>query len=170
MVRNFRKQQTCVARALSRALTTWNTQNYDARTGSSPTNVAHEKSNTELPRFGRIRSRRALQRTPKKKDGGSAGEQSVSRSEQRNYTLASPIHWRGLADGIQREQEPLAAAGRRRYEPQARRPSTVRRLVADFLEREEEGIPHGRREQMGEGRDVGTTSLATAAAQHRSPQ
>jgi hypothetical protein len=56
--------------------------------------------------------------------------------------------------------------------------STVRlkRPVADFLEREEEGIPHGqrRREQMGEGRDVGvpvepnptagTTSLATAAA------
>uniref|UniRef100_A0A804NVK7 CGI-like protein n=1 Tax=Zea mays TaxID=4577 RepID=A0A804NVK7_MAIZE len=35
--------------------------------------------------------------------------------------------------------------------------STVRRPVADFLEREEEGIPHGRRrrEQMGEGRDVG---------------
>jgi hypothetical protein len=88
----------------------------------------------------------------------------VSRSEQRNYTLASPIHWRGLADGFQREQEPLAAAGRRRYEPQARRPSTVRRPVADFLEREEEAIPHGRREQMGEGRDVGTTSLATAAA------
>ncbi|AQK55030.1 CGI-like protein [Zea mays] len=54
--------------------------------------------------------------------------------------------------------------------------STVRRPVADFLEREEEGIPHGRRrrEQMGEGRDIGvpvepnptegTTSLATAAA------
>ena len=52
--------------------------------------------------------------------------------------------------------------------------STVRRPVADFLEREEEGIPHGRREQMDEGRDVvvlvepnptaGTTTLATAAA------
>jgi hypothetical protein len=55
-------------------LTTWNTQNHDARTGSSPTKVAHQKSNTgsRLPRFGRIRSRRALQRT-KKKDGGSVG-------------------------------------------------------------------------------------------------
>jgi hypothetical protein len=31
MVRNFRKQQTCMARALSRALTTWNTQNYDTK-------------------------------------------------------------------------------------------------------------------------------------------
>jgi hypothetical protein len=39
------------------------------------------------------------------------GEQSVSRSEQRNYTLASPIHW-GLGDGFQREQEPLAARPR----------------------------------------------------------
>ena len=74
MVRNFRKRQICMARVLSRALTTWNTQNYDARTGSSPTNVAHEKSNasSRLPRFGRIRSRRALQ-TTKKKDGGSVG-------------------------------------------------------------------------------------------------
>jgi hypothetical protein len=164
MVRNFRKQQTCMARAL----TTWNTQNYDARTGSSPTNVAHEKSNTgsRLPHPQQKSPTKDAQKIKRRRIGRRcrAGEQSVSRSEQRNYTLASPIHWRGLGDGLQREQEPLAAAGRRRYEPQARRPSTVRRPVADFLEREEEAIPHGRREQMGEGRDVGTTSLATAAA------
>jgi hypothetical protein len=120
-------------------------------------------SAAEEPYKGHTQKRRRIGRRCR------AGEQSVSRSEQRNYTLASPIHWRGLADGFQREQEPLAAAGRRRYEPQARRPSTVRRPVADFLEREEEAIPHGRREQMGEGRDVGTTSLATAAARRREP-
>jgi hypothetical protein len=58
-----------MARVLSRALTTWNTQNYDARTGSSPTNVAHEKkdyralagSAAEEPYKGQ------------KKDGGSVG-------------------------------------------------------------------------------------------------
>ena len=71
MVRNFRKRQICMARVLSRALTTWNTQNYDARTGSSPTNVAHEKSNTgsRLPHP----QQKSPTKDTHKKDGGSVG-------------------------------------------------------------------------------------------------
>jgi hypothetical protein len=60
-----------MARARSRALTTWNTQNHDARTGSSPTKKA-----TQVPDYRALAGSAAeepYKGHTQKIDGGSVG-------------------------------------------------------------------------------------------------